>query len=111
MPVAARAAQINRAPRRLYYPHMRPHRARRADDLRHRRSQLGGGFQIGAKLPLRQRAAKDAIEQLFGVCLAERCRPRQINVIAHAGSRAKSRAMSRKFWSSAWPFSEAMLSG
>ena len=113
MAVAAGAAQVNRIVRRIHRQHVIAHGTGRAGNLRHGGFAVGGGGEIGQQLLVAQLAFENPVEQAFGFCGAERffANPHQVKNVAHAGCLAKSRARVRKFCKSAWPFSDAMLSG
>ena len=98
--------------------HGAAHRPRRADDLVHRGPAHGQRGEERRDARLADVAPHHGGEGAGDSAASSdaRRRPRASapsanSARAHAGTRAKSSRVSRKFCSSAWPFSEAMLSG
>src|SRR5262249_47577707 len=108
VPVAARAAQVDRARRRLDALHMIAHGVRGADDLVDGRAAPGLRQQERREVVLRHLAGHDRVE---GARRLPGIEHGAVDDALEERIHARSRASLRKLASSAWPFSDAMLSG
>ena len=109
MPVAAGAADVDRALGRVDRDQPCAQRARRAGDFVGGFAAFGQFGEEAGDLVLAHLAVEQRAEDSFGLCFAEMRFGR--GQCLHAGTCASIPHRPRKFASSAWPCSVAMISG